>query len=229
LREIVVPRSKLAEFCAAPWFEEWIKGEPARRAPVTGKESSSCEHSVTDGKLRFSGFQVLGFDTCLVEITKAKTRIACVKWRVSGPLALCPRLCIALTDILRLGSLRSPGVKDDPTRPYRIENVSTTLQVELRHGKAVKFFTMDAVSESPFLDVSTQSFRYHRLRLWPKPDARSLPFPCKQSEFARLNADYQYEKMDLPTVKEVDKIKAKLDQHKEYIMTEVSGCRLLGR
>lgn len=27
LRSIVVPRSKLAAFCAAPWFEQWVKGE----------------------------------------------------------------------------------------------------------------------------------------------------------------------------------------------------------
>lgn len=25
-KDLVVPRTKLAEFCAAPWFEEWVKG-----------------------------------------------------------------------------------------------------------------------------------------------------------------------------------------------------------
>lgn len=27
LKDMMVTRLKLAEFCAAPWFEEWVKGE----------------------------------------------------------------------------------------------------------------------------------------------------------------------------------------------------------
>jgi hypothetical protein len=49
----------------------------------------------------------------------------------------------------------------------------------------------------------------------------SLTSTLSQHEFGRLAKQLEFEKMHLPTTSAAAKIKANLDKHKDYIMTEV--------
>lgn len=116
-----------------------------------------------------------------------------------------------------LTSLCSPfplpvGVKDFPDEPYPIESTTTTLQLELRFAKSVRFFKMANVSNSAFTDV-----RYGHL-LVAHTLANLWPF---QHEFGRLARQLEFEKLHLPTSSAAAKIKANLDKHKDFILTEV--------
>lgn len=134
---VEVPRSKLAEFVKAPWFEEWVKGAWVRLG--------------------------VGFDQRKNEMSY--------------------RLC------------QVEGVRTGKARPYKIEQNSTgttDVELNLRHGKSLRHFTMEVISNSPFSD----------------------------REFARLTQTCLGEKVELPTPKELAKVKEQLNKHKEYIMTE---------
>ncbi|GAA5966250.1 hypothetical protein JCM3765_002572 [Sporobolomyces pararoseus] len=90
---------------------------------------------------------------------------------------------------------RVEGVRTGRARPYKIEQnsaASTDIELNLRHGKSVRHFTMEIVSNSEFTD----------------------------GEFNRLVKTCIGEKVDLPSPKELGKVKEQLAKHKEYIMTE---------
>ncbi|GAA6062142.1 hypothetical protein JCM10212_003177 [Sporobolomyces blumeae] len=137
LHAVTVQRSKLAEFCKAPWFEEWVKGAWVRLGVGMDKRS---------GELTY-------------------------------------RLC------------RVEDVRTGRARPYRVEQSSTSttdVELKLRHGANAQHFTMEVISNSPFTD----------------------------REFARLCQVCAFEKVDMPTPKEVARVKDQLKKHTEYIMTE---------
>lgn len=73
---------------------------------------------------------------------------------------------------------------------------------------------MENVSNSAFTDV-----RRHCLLvltpadLWPS-----------QHEFGRLARQLEFEKLHLPTTSAAAKVKANLDKHKDFILTEVCTC-----
>ncbi|BGP15812.1 RNA polymerase-associated protein rtf1 [Rhodosporidiobolus nylandii] len=81
-------------------------------------------------------------------------------------------------------------VKHD--KPYRFENVSTDIHLKLKHGKAERLFSMDAVSNSPF----------------------------SQREYARLNQTCAADKVDMPSSKDVAHVRDQLAKHTSYILTE---------
>ncbi|GAA5840157.1 hypothetical protein JCM3766R1_004113 [Sporobolomyces carnicolor] len=136
LQAVTVPRSKLAEFVQAPWFEEWAKGAWVRLG--VGHDDS--------GRMRY-------------------------------------RLC------------QIDGIRTGRARPYKVDATSTSMtdiELNLRHGKAARHFTMEIVSNAP----------------------------VELGEFTRLVTTCNGEKVALPTAKELNKVKDQLAKHKEYIMTE---------
>ncbi|GAA5968712.1 hypothetical protein JCM11641_000705 [Rhodosporidiobolus odoratus] len=91
------------------------------------------------------------------------------------------------------------GTKQADT--YRFEHASTDILLELQHGKAKRYFSMDAVSNSLFT----------------------------QREYARLNQTCQADDIPMPTSKEVAKIKEALAKHSAYIMTEEDLAKQLAK
>ncbi|GAA6007752.1 hypothetical protein JCM10207_004862 [Rhodosporidiobolus poonsookiae] len=76
---------------------------------------------------------------------------------------------------------------------YRLENGNTDIHLKLKHGKAERLFSMDAVSNSPFTE----------------------------HEYARLSQTCVSDKVDhIPTPKEANKIKDRLDKQTSYVLTE---------
>jgi RNA polymerase-associated protein RTF1 len=133
-KDLVVPRTKLAEFCAAPWFEEWVKG----KCPRFSRRADTCLPSVSAGAwVRF----LIGPDD-----------------RGQPTYRLCEVQSTFDVHSLFSGRSRSPstilaGVKEVPEEPYRVELANTSLQLELRFAKNVRFFKMENVSNSAFTDV----------------------------------------------------------------------------
>ncbi|GAA5904439.1 RNA polymerase-associated protein [Sporobolomyces salmoneus] len=87
------------------------------------------------------------------------------------------------------------GIRTGRAKPYKVEATSTAMtdiELTLRHGKSVRNFTMEIVSNSP----------------------------VAPEELNRLKATCLEEKVDMPTPKELNKVKEQLAKHKEYIMTE---------
>ena len=72
---------------------------------------------------------------------------------------------------------------------------------------------MDAVSNTPYSDVR-RIFHQDRAQL-------TDPNRYLQKEYARLAQTLAGDKKELPTIKDVDKIVKQLEQHTEYVMTEV--------
>ncbi|KAK4056008.1 RNA polymerase-associated protein rtf1 [Microbotryomycetes sp. JL221] len=101
--------------------------------------------------------------------------------------------------IYRLCEVRS--VKDVPEQPYKLEGRTTTKQLELAIAGSSKVFKMEFVSDSPFTD----------------------------REFDRLKAELRNAKMDLPSAKEATRLKNKLAERKEYIMTEADVAAELAK
>jgi len=81
-------------------------------------------------------------------------------------------------------------------RPYRFENASTSKRLVIEHGRLVRTVTMEGVSDSA-------------------PSDR---------EINRFKAQLVTDEMQPLTVKEAAKLKEKLDERTEYIMTEVKPC-----
>ncbi|GAA6027598.1 hypothetical protein JCM8097_007940 [Rhodosporidiobolus ruineniae] len=84
------------------------------------------------------------------------------------------------------------GAKRQPEKSYRIDTVTTDVHLELQHGKAVKFFSMDAVSNSP----------------------------VTPAEYIRLQKTCQVDKTDFPSPRDVARVKEQLAKHTSYILTE---------
>ncbi len=133
-RGVVLPRSRLARLCPAPWFESWV----------------------VDGYVRY-----------LVGQNQGENQY---------------RIC------------RVKAVEDVPDKVYRFENASTSKRIVIEHGKLEKTVTMEGVSDSPPTD----------------------------REINRLKAQLVTDNIDQLTVKEAAKLKERLDERTDYIMTEVS-------
>ncbi|GAA5982096.1 hypothetical protein JCM10908_004739 [Rhodotorula pacifica] len=82
------------------------------------------------------------------------------------------------------------GVKHRET--YRVEGNSTDIILELRYGRVINPFRMDAVSNSP----------------------------ATRDEYTRMVATFQADKVPLPTPVQAKKRKEELDKHQTYRLTE---------
>ncbi|SGY16911.1 BQ5605_C012g07025 [Microbotryum silenes-dioicae] len=141
LGSVLVPRSKLAAFCNAPWFGEWIKDAWVRLGVGLGPD-------------RLPQY----------------------------------RLC-------RVSSVR------EGTQSYRLEQTTTNTELELCHGNSVRFFQMHVISDSPMVS----------------------------REFSRLQRQLLTDQIPLPSQKDVNRIRKKLDEHNDYVMTEADVAAVLAK
>ncbi|GAA5897514.1 hypothetical protein JCM5296_001147 [Sporobolomyces johnsonii] len=86
-------------------------------------------------------------------------------------------------------------------KPYRLEGTTTDVELKLRHGSAINWFKMETISDSTFTD----------------------------REFGRISQVYASEKIDLPTPKELGKIKDQLTKHTTYLLTEQDLAQQLAK
>ncbi|SCZ93742.1 BZ3500_MvSof-1268-A1-R1_Chr6-3g08856 [Microbotryum saponariae] len=141
LGSVLVPRSKLAAFCNAPWFGEWIKDAWVRLGVGLGPD-------------RLPQY----------------------------------RLC-------RVSSVR------EGTQSYRLEQTTTNTELELCHGNSVRFFQMHVISDSPMVS----------------------------REFSRLQRQLLTDQIPFPSQKDVNRIRKKLDEHNDYVMTEADVAAVLAK
>ena len=52
----------------------------------------------------------------------------------------------------------------DLVKPYKVNDKTLNQAFELKHGKSVKTFNMDKVSNAPFVDVRLPYWDLHELR-----------------------------------------------------------------
>jgi hypothetical protein len=105
-------------------------------------------------------------------------------------------------------------VEEKEQRPYRFENVTTTVHIELQMGKSKQWFSMDAVSNSPVEPVRSYPFLLF-------PIQKTEPLRSDQREYARWVQTCLHDKVAPFSSKDAAKIKENLAKHTTYIMTEV--------
>jgi RNA polymerase-associated protein RTF1 len=55
--------------------------------------------------------------------------------------------------IVRIVIKPSKDLSADPVKPYKINDKFVNQALELRHGKSIRLFNMDKVSNAPFLQA----------------------------------------------------------------------------
>ena len=101
------------------------------------------------------------------------------------------------------------GVSPDLVKPYKIDDKSINQLIELKHGKSVKLFMMDKVSNSVFNQVGAQlSLSFFFLSM-------------TQKEFERVQKACQTEGVKLPTKAQIEIKCAQLARLATQPMTEV--------
>lgn len=124
LREITVTRNQLVKLCAAPWFATWVAG---------GFFPLHCATLTGD---RVVGADVLGAGR------KGESELSSLRSRQYVPTFRYP-----------VSTHVHPEAERHMSKGYTCENVKTDYFLTLRHADAVRDFSMETVSNSPFTDV----------------------------------------------------------------------------
>ncbi|POY70129.1 hypothetical protein BMF94_6903 [Rhodotorula taiwanensis] len=159
LRGCQITRSRLANMCRAPFFDEWITN-PVRDAGKDGIPSADTSHALSsycgvDAWVRYPQPDVPG-----------------------GP----PDRPYRFYQVA--------GVRHK--EPYKVEGMSTDVILDLRYGRAITPFRMDAVSNTP----------------------------VTIDEYGRMRRTFEHDKAAMPTPVQAKKLKDELDKHQTYLMTE---------
>lgn len=122
-------RDLLVKYSMAPWFEEYVKG-------------MSSFYNIVHWLIRVKGAWVrylIGQESNEAIYRICEITSACVL----------RYFLFASVEVL-------VGIGPDPVKPYKIDDKSINQLIELRHGKSMRLFTMDKVSNSAFLPVGAQ-------------------------------------------------------------------------
>lgn len=125
-------RTMLAKYCMSPWFEDYIKGMPCFRLSV-GVDAHGCQGAW----VRYLIGQENGVGIYRVcEITST---------------------CFAPQHLVFCMFNLFEDLGPDLVKPYKIDDKTVNHAFELKHGKSVRLFNMDKVSNSEFLPVGVSS------------------------------------------------------------------------
>jgi RNA polymerase-associated protein RTF1 len=134
LNQCRLTRTQLVKHCMAPWFEDYVKGMFYFVTPLISL-CSCTQRSV--GALSYWP-------------REWPTRIS--HMRVNQ--------CVAFpTLVLVLSFKTSKDLGVNLTKPYMVDDKMVNHQLELRHGKSLKIFLMDKVSNSEFQPVGSPFYR----------------------------------------------------------------------
>lgn len=128
LEKCRLTRNMLAKYCMAPWFQDYVQSMLL---------NSSLYHYLQFGQCSGVGtisYRNRGWPACVQDMRDHKCVLATLH---------------AVGMVVEL--LRDLG--PDLVKPYKVNDKTVNQALELRHGKSVRLFNMDKVSNGPFLPV----------------------------------------------------------------------------